>query len=250
MIEIQPHEIHAIAPFIIPAALAAGQMIWGGIQGGKAKRKSAEADRLHRQIPQQDPGMAGFLNDLRMKQRYAETGQSRIANLDRQEIRDANEQTQTNLLRGAGTSPGALQQGLLRSNNQTQRALAQVGARSEAAAGQYMQMQAPLISDIADRTLSLQTYLRDRTAFEGAAQQQQANNAIAGGLGLASSFDVNKWAKGGSAKQGVSAETPPVAVGQTFVNDYTGTQVQGLGNPGMAPHSQPNSYWATDWING
>lgn len=254
---LDPHvtELHAVAPFVIPAIMMAAQIGKGLLDQGRANRQSARADALNAAIPHADPGVQNQLNMIRMRQRYAETGQSRIADFKRQMALDANEQAQSNLLRGAGTSPGALQQGMLRSQDQTQRALMQAGAESEQVAPQYMQMQTPLISDIADRTLSLQAYLRDKTAFQAAQTQQNANNAFTGAMGLASSFDINKWTKNDAAapvrvSQPVSdmptgtdyRGLPPITAPDT----YQGVEVQGIGNPGNNPWWQTNPLWATD----
>lgn len=222
MLEQHVIEVHAIAPFVLPMIAMAAQLGKGLIDQGRANKMNALADRQNAAIPLVDPGIQAQLNEIRMRQRYAETGQSRIAALKRQMAMDANEQTQSNLLRGSGTSPGALQQGMLRSQNQTQRALMQAGAESEQLVPQYMQMETPLISDIADRALSLQQYLRDKTAFQSAQTQQNANTAITGAIGLMSDLDLD----------GLIKKKPKGKVIGAPANG-NGAEVKGLGDPGV-----------------
>jgi hypothetical protein len=189
MIQELHQSLHAFFP-VVPAVLLAAQLGKGLLDNAKAKRENARADALNGAIPQVDPGIQAQLSAFQLKQRYAENGASRPLAYKKGMIEDAGEQTRSNLLRGAGTSPGMLQQGLLRSQDRTQDALTAAGAQSEGLGMQYEQMQTPLISDIADRTLSLQEYLRDKQNFQATQDQQNANNAITGALGAASAFGL------------------------------------------------------------
>lgn len=227
-----PHDILAIAPFVVPAIMSAISLAKGIADNSAAKRQRAEARRLHDAIPNADPGVLDQLNQLRLRQRYAETGQSWLSNTRRQSIQDANAQTQVNLLRGSGTSPGSLQQGLLRSQVQTQNALQQAAAGDQQAAIQYMTMQTPLISDIADRTMSLQSYLRDNANFQSAQTQQNANNAITGALGTMASYGLKSAGAGTTKVDGTGAAAPVQGVpgpGENMI------EVEGIGQPGQSP---------------
>lgn len=163
----------------------AAAMIGKGIADGqKAKKERASADAANKAIPRQDPGVARHLADIKQRRQYAENGQSRLLALKRRMITNAGQQAQTNLLRGSGNAPGSAQQGLLRSQAVTQQGLSQAGAETEQLANQYLQMETPLISDMADRALSLDTYSRDSKAMQAAQTQQNSNNSISSGMGI------------------------------------------------------------------
>lgn len=209
------HELHhvvvqAIVP-VLPLLMIAAQVGKGLMDQAKAKRENARADALNAAIPQVDPEVQAHLNNIRLHESYAENGASRLLAYKKRTIQDAGEQARSNLEHGAGTSPGSLQQGFLRSQNLTQDALARAGADSESQVPQYMNMETPLISDIADRTLSTQEYLRDKTAFQGAQDQQNANNAFTGAMGLGSMFDVNGTTKAAPAAAAAAAAAGPAA---------------------------------------
>ena len=214
--ELHDTVVHAIVP-VLPLLLMAGQVGKGLMDQGKAKRENARADALHAAIPQVDPDVQAHLNNIKLHESYAENGASRLLAYKKRTIQDAGEQARSNLAKGAGTSPGSLQQGFLRSQNLTQDASAKAGADSEGLVPQYMNMETPLISDIADRKLATEQYLRDKTAFQGAQDQQNANTAFTGAMGLASMFALNGTTKStpavdaagqgaGAAGQGAGAD--------------------------------------------
>ena len=218
MIALEVVQTYAFPP-IVPLAMMALQLGKGLIDNSAAKKQQAKADSLAGAIPRVDPGVQNHLNDLRMRTRYAETGMSKIAAYKKQTAENAGAQTATNLLRGAGTSPGALQQGLLRNEDRTQDALMRGGAESEAQAGQYFAMQTPLISDIADRGLSLDTYARDKASFTAAQTQQNANNALTGVMGLGSMLDPKLSGKSTPASPWAGLfGTPDAAAGDVNFN--------------------------------
>lgn len=245
------HELHhgmqAIVP-VIPLLLTAAQVGKGLMDQAKAKRETARADALNGAIPQVDPDVQAHLNAIRLHQSYAENGASRLLAYKKRTIEDAGMQARSNLEHGAGTSPGSLQQADLRSQNQTQDALAQAGAQSESLVPQYMAMETPLISDIADRKLSTQEYLRDKTAFQGAQDQQNANTAFTGAMGLASMFDVNGTTKSapadatGAPGQGADpwAFRDPYAL-PSFLNPKNYTMNVATDNP-QAPITSPTGW--------
>lgn len=245
------HVVQAIVP-VLPLLMIAGQVGKGLMDQAKAKRENARADALNAAIPQVDPDVQAHLNNIRLHQSYAENGASRLLAYKKRTIEDAGEQARSNLEHGAGSSPGSLQQGFLRSQNLTQDALAKAGADSESLVPQYMNMETPLISDIADRKLSTQEYLRDKSAFQGAQDQQNANNAFTGAMGLASMFDVKgttKDAPVAAAAGGPTAGADPWAYKApyavpSFLLPKNYTMNVDMDNP-RAPITSP-----TDWLPG
>lgn len=228
----------------------AAAMIGKGIADGqKAKNERAAADAANKAIPRQDPGVARHLADIKQRRQYAENGQSRLLALKRRMITNAGQQAQTNLIRGSGNAPGSAQQGLLRSQAVTQQGLSQAGAETEQLSNQYLQMETPLISDMADRALSLDTYNRDSKAMQAAQTQQNSNNSISSGMGIAAG-GLGGLNVGGGAK---SNPAQPVAVpGQTsamMTTDINKTvagapssqNTAGLDGQGLGVYQYPNT---------
>lgn len=231
---------------VLPALMLAAQIGKGIAEGGRARRLENRANAIHGQIPQVDPGVQGQLNDIRLRHAYAENGNSRMLAFKRRMIEDAGAQTGANITRAAGSAPGGVQQGLLRSQKQTQDALMGAGAQSEALAPQYLAMETPLISDIADRTLNLQSYLRDNAAFQGAQARQNSNNAITGAMGMLSMFDVNGLGSGGGATKSATAN-PGAQIGNpsalsSYVDPSMGPEVTGMPSVGQQPWAQPSTF--------
>lgn len=175
-----------LAPILataIPAALSIGQ---GLMEGGKARSSRRSANARAAAIPEVDPGVMGLLNQYRQRAAYADYGNSAMANYKRNVITNAGIQSDRNMQRSAGTAPGGAIQAMLRGRQVTARGLAAAGAESEQLGLQYQSMQAPLVSDIADRSLSLRTTMRDRDYMDAAQHEQNANGLIWGGLAMAS----------------------------------------------------------------
>lgn len=175
------------------AAFSVGK---GLVDSANAKQQQRRADSLHAQIPEADPGVLSALNNIRQMRKYAESGMTRMNAYKTQQIQNAGLQGMANQRRLAGGSPGAAQQGLARSQAATQNALMGQAAQTEAMVPQLLGMETPLVSDMADRSLSLKTYMRDAAQFRGAVQQQSANNMITGGLGILSAVEPSVWAQG------------------------------------------------------
>lgn len=202
----------------------------GGISGDQQKkaRKKAEQEKLG-----DDPGMTSYLNTLRQRQAYAENGQTRMAALKRRMAEEAGAQTQANLARGAGGSSGTYIDSMLRSQNLTQRTLAQNAADTEATADRYLFAQAPLVSDMADRRLSLGTYARDVAAGQGAQAQQNQNANLNAALGLLATMDFSG--------QGANGAAPTQSALSGYnANAYNGIGVSYSGMPSGAHAAQPN----------
>lgn len=198
-------------PFpIVPVAMAALTLGKGIAEGIGAKKKEKEAARLHAAIPREDPRVLGLLNDIQLRQKYAENGQSRMLAYKNRTALNAGAQTGVNMVRSAGTSPGSVQQGLLRSEANTQSSLMRAGAETEALAPQFMAMRAPLVSDMADRKLALDQYPRDQAAFTGAQRRQNSNDLIWGSLGLMSHLAPSLTGGGGGGGSVGAPKSSPI----------------------------------------
>lgn len=180
-------------PPIIPIALGTAGILQGIIQGGQARRaEKAATDRMN-DIPRYDPGITQLLGEIRQQRRYAETGSSKMMGLKRTILSDAGAQTMANLARGSGGSAGTLIDSNLRSQNLTQRALAGAAADTEQLSPAYLQMEAPLVMDQADRAEHLDLYARDREMARAARLRRDSTDNIWGGIGLLASAD---WSAG------------------------------------------------------
>ena len=205
---------------IVPITLAAIQLGKGIADSSKAKKQSAAASAANKAIPVQDPGVVGHLNNIRMRRKYAENGTSRMLAVKRRMITNAGAQAGENLVRSAGDAPGGAQQAQLRSQAMTQDALASAGAESEAIGAQFLQMETPIVSDIADRSLSLGTYDRDQKAFTAAQTQQNSNTSIMSAFGNLAELGVEGMLNTGGG------ETNPLA---TTAKSINGTSVPSSG---------------------
>jgi hypothetical protein len=174
---------------IIPVLMAAASIGKGIADDMRAGKQRKEAMRLHNAIPQEDPGVRSLLTEIGQRQKYAEFGQGAMLAAKRRMIGDSTNQADVNIAKSAGTSPGAAQQGILRNRRSAAGALAMAGAESENLGIGLLSMKAPLVQDIADRKLSMQTYARDLNSFEAATRQQNANNLIMGGMGVLSRLE-------------------------------------------------------------
>ena len=230
-------------PFI-PIALAAasiGKGIFDAAQGNKQMRR---AEQLHAQIPEQDPGVSGALANVRQMRKYVESGMTRMNAYSNRQINNSTGQAMANQRRLAGASPGAAQQGMLRAQATGQNALMGVGARNEQMAGQLLGMETPLVSDMADRSLSLRTYLRDLNQFRGATRTQQGNNMFTGAMGIIAGVDPKAWRRPGTP--GAPGASQPVGMPATSYtpvlnqSTYEGTPVPGLESVGTTP------FWMTN----
>lgn len=231
---------------VVPIIMAAASIGQGIAEGAKGRKDARNAKRLHDQIPQEDPGVRALLSATQLKQKYAENAQSRMLAYKRRIIENAGAQTAVNINRSSGTSPGVVQQGQLRSQNTTQQGLARAAADTEALGPQYFGMQAPLVSDIADRKLSLQYYPRDQAAMSSAQHGQNSINAILGAMSTLSRISPSlKGGGGGGAQKGT--------IGGAKNNPLTGfTPTPGpvsLQRPAQTPAAIPeaDSPYQIDW---
>lgn len=212
---------------IIPIIMAAAMIGKGMADSNKAKKERSSAEAANRAISRQDPAIAAHLAEIKLKRQYAENGQSRLLALKRRMITNAGRQTQTNLLRGSGNAPGSAQQGLLRSQAMTQQGLSQAGVETEQQSLGLLNMQTPIINDMADRALSLDTYNRDSKMMQAAQTQQNSNNSISSGVGLIAGM--------GTPKSNAVSQPSPYAP-----TDQTSAIQQSVG---PVPSSMATSQW-------
>jgi len=173
----------AIPAIVAPLAMLAVQVGTGIAQGAKAGKARRQTERLGAAIPQEDPGVREMLNDIMLRRDYSEAGMTRMFGVQRRLAERGGAQIMANIRRSSGTAPGTTQQGLLRTQDIMQGGL----------------------SDMADRKLSLQTYLRDFSAFQAAQHQQNSSAALTSATGLAAGLDLSSLGGGGAGKVGAPA---------------------------------------------
>lgn len=189
-------------PPVVPLVLAGASIVKGMFDSSRANKLENKALEANKNIPRQDAGVLSLLGDIQQKRRYAESGATKMMALKRGMIQDTMGQTQANLLRASGGNGGTVIDSLLRSQNIGGRAMAQAAADTEQLAPQYMAMQAPLVTDMADRKLSLDTYDRDLAMANAAQARRDANDNIWGAVGLLASAD---WSAGAAGSPDVPA---------------------------------------------
>lgn len=191
------------------AALAVAQfaapLVTSLVQGGKAKRLSAQADKANAAIPLEDPQQAGFLSEVRRRQRALDAGTDPMTAARTRAINNAGFQTQMNVLR-AQSGPGAVSN-ILRAQKGINAGLQDAGAQAASRADQYTGMIGNVIGDMSKRRYALQSYQRDKLAAEAAAMRQGANEnlmaAIAAVPDVGMDMAYNSFLKG--AQTGASA---------------------------------------------
>jgi len=185
--------------------MLAVQVGTGIAQGAKAGKARRQTERLGAAIPQEDPGVREMLNDIMLRRDYSEAGMTRMFGVQRRLAERGGAQIMANIRRSSGTAPGTTQQGLLRTQDIMQGGLHAAGAGADQQSMQYTAMAGPLVSDMADRKLSLQTYLRDFSAFQAAQHQQNSSAALTSATGLAAGLDLSSLGGGGAGKVGAPA---------------------------------------------
>lgn len=224
----QMHDTFGFAPFIVPLIMAGAQVYQGIHQASVARKKEKEAEALQNAIPAEDPGVRSMADEIRQRRINAELGQTSMLGYKRRMAEEAGRNMGDNLVRAAGSSPGATQQALLRGQNVTQDNLMRAGAETESMVPRYMAMETPLIQDIADRKLSTQQNLSDRQFFQSAQARQNSNNAIMGALGQLSGISFS----GGGGVNGTEGNGAP-------------GDISGLGDPGTT-----SAHNNLSWLNG
>lgn len=197
-------------PFpVVPVAMAAFSIGQGIVEGQRGRSSTRSAMNRHNSIPTVDPGVRQQLNDFELRANYAEHGQNAMMGYRRNAITSAGVGADRAISRVSGTAPGATVQGILRNRAITADSLAEAGADSDRLGLQYRSMMTPLVTDIADRRLSMDYYLRDMDAMQGAQHTQNSNGLIQGGLGVLSQLEFGM----GGQKAGGDSFAPPLGRG-------------------------------------
>lgn len=221
----------------IPLIMTGATLLKGILDSGKAAGAERQASDLAKGVMAEDPGTRSYLNDIVARRNYAEAGATRMNSLKRRDIEQAGVQTGANLRRASGGSAGTTIDALLRSQNMTERNLAQAGAETEALAPQYLGMQAPLVSDMADRRLSLQTYGRDQAAARAARYRSDANQNLMASMGVLAGLDYSAQAPTDAMASAPTAQ-PQGAFGSTW-------RTMGAGGPSGIPAALNPTLYST-----
>jgi len=194
--------------FLIPMAM---QAIGAGIEGGKAKKQNALADKLDKQIPLNDPVQQGYLNRLAQQERYYRSGADPNTGLANRLVQQSGAQTQSNLVRAGG--PGTVQN-LLSSQNVTNRGLAANAAQAAGMADNMLGMQGNLVNLMAQRRYDRMRYGRDKALMQGQQHQQNSNNFISSMMGTVG--DIARSMGGGGGTGGTRSVGANAPLGPTM----------------------------------
>lgn len=169
-------------PLTISALIMGGASIAKGIgQASRAKKLRSEYDTAMGQIPPQDPMALAYLGDTRRRRRAFEAGTDPIASYTREQILGHGAQTQANAVRSGRNQVGDL----MRIQAGTNRALADVGARSSAQAERLFGLEGDLVNMMESRAYNRQLSDANRMWSEYARAKEDSNRAIQAGLGMA-----------------------------------------------------------------
>ena len=177
-------------------AVAGG--IYGAVQGNEAKKAREKAERAAAEIPREDPAMAQYLGDMRRHRRHLLAGTGSLFSAQKRAIDQSQAQTGANLARTTGGSSGTLIDALLRSQSQTDRSIDEAFGQQSMLAADNFNAQLPVIANMTDRRLRLDSYGRD-LAMMNAATLEQANNANFSG-GMANLGSLGSLTGGGGPK--------------------------------------------------
>lgn len=215
-----PFPLFAI-PLIAGAVQGIAGLVAGGSQRGKGRRLMNEAANLHRALPMEDSRQLAYLDDIRTRQRAMEAGTSKMMALRTRQAMSAQAQTQANAARGAGGSAGTLMDVLLGSQRVAGEAINEGAAQEQQQALGLLQMQGPLITDMAQRRYAHQKYLRDLKMAQGAQFLQDASANTAAAIGALGSGGMNALYAGlGGTKSGTGNNS---GVGNSRFLDALGT---------------------------
>lgn len=216
--EFQLHDTHSWVAAAIGAGVAIYQVIH---QANVAKREQKKADAAQAAIQQEDARVRSLADEIRQNRLNAERGQTAMLSYQRRMIGENSRNIGNNAARAAGSAPGATQQALLRTGQVEQASLAGAGAQTTQQGMQLFGLQTPLIQDMADRKLALQSYPRDAATFRSAQAQQNSNNAWSSAIGSLSGIKFDGMG-GGGAK---SSQMPSFDYGRKMDQDIA-TQYQ------------------------
>ena len=165
-----------------PIGGAIGSFAGGLAMNAAAGNKMKEFERRDKGIPMDDPEQRGYLNRLARQERMYRAGADPNTGLANRLAQQSGAQAQSNLVRAGG--PGTVQN-LLSSQNITNRGLAANAAQAAGMADRMLGMQGELTNMMANRRYDRQRYRRDLALMQGQQYQQNANNLMSSGLGLA-----------------------------------------------------------------
>lgn len=195
--ELQHHDTFG---WIVPLIMAGVSVYQAIHQSSVAKKEQKKADAAQAAIQQEDPGVRSLADEIRQQRINTQNGQSPMLSYQRRMIGENSRNIGNNAVRAAGSAPGATQQALLRTGQVEQASLAGAGAQAAQQGMQLFGLQTPLIQDMADRKLALQSYPRDAATFRSAQAQQNSNNAWSSAIGSLSGIKFDEGVWGGPKK--------------------------------------------------
>lgn len=174
---------------ILPIVMAGASLVKGIVDGGRAGRMEKDAQDAARRVQRDDPGMTKLLQEIGDRQRYAENGTSKMMAYKRGLIQDSQNAYQQGVFQSSGGNAGAVVDSLLAGQGLSNRSKLQAAAETEQLAPQYLAMKQPIVSDQADRRLSLQLYDRDTASARAARARSDSNRNIYGAIAMLGSVD-------------------------------------------------------------
>lgn len=215
-----------------PWGLGVGALV-GGIAGLISGQDNDAAMRKARntQVPLVDPREQVFLarQEQRAKQQAAATDPSSVFAITN--ARNVLGQTQSNINRNT-TNPSQAISGILSAQDQTNRAVAQIGSNAGARANETEGLVGALVHNQAERERGLGEYKRDLAYSEWVNGKQNINNLLSQGLALAPQImsQVRSIGPVGRPTAPYGGPAPPGA-----------WRTQGVGTP-ILPMQQPRQY--------
>lgn len=170
---------------------AVGGAIYGGIQGANANSTNRKATAAANAIPLVDPTQQAFLNGVQRRERQMRAATDPSSAFAALQAKNNLAQTDANIVRGAGGNSAALTTNLLRAQAQNNQVNAQIGANASNSANQLTGLEGGLVNDLASRRLKLQEFKRNQLYAQLVGQQQNLNDQLSGGIGLATQMRFN-----------------------------------------------------------
>lgn len=167
-----------------PVGGAVGGLTAGLLMGADADKQRREYDRAERAIPLQDPAQVSLLDQVRRDRKALRAGTDPMTSYRLMEARNQGQQTAANIARNSGGSTGALQSGLMRVNDSTNRAIAGAGAIASQRADNILNMEGSLVNSMADRLYQRQLSRANLIWGEYARRREDGNRQALAALGL------------------------------------------------------------------
>lgn len=227
---------------ILPIVMAGASLVKGIVDGGRAGRMEKDAQDAARRVQRDDPGMTKLLQEIGDRQRYAENGTSKMMAYKRGLIQDSQNAYQQGVFQSSGGNAGAVVDSLLAGQGLSNRSKLQAAAETEQLAPQYLAMKQPIVSDQADRRLSLQLYDRDTASARAARARSDSNRNIYGAMAMLGGVDWSGSAPSTRSAPAAPASTTPPAVAQEPIANPVaepGFLERSPIAPGTIPYEQP-----------